>query len=35
LQLQKELDDDRQSYTDALIDQKITELQDQNKLAAD
>ena len=30
LDLQKQLDDKEQSYTDSLIDQKISELQDQN-----
>ncbi len=34
LQKQKELDDARQSYTDQLIDQKISELQEQNEKAA-
>lgn len=34
LQRQSELDDARQSYTDQLIDQKISELQEQNDEAA-
>lgn len=33
--LQKQLDEKQESYTDSLIDQKITELQDQNKEAAE
>lgn len=35
LQLQKELDDQRQSYEDTLIDQAISRLQDDNSLAAE
>lgn len=34
-QLQKELDEATQDYTDTLIDQKITELQEQNDKAAE
>lgn len=33
--LEKQLSDQQESYTDTLIDQKITELQDQNKEAAE
>ena len=35
LKLQKQLDEKQESYTDSLIDQKISELQDQNKEAAE
>ena len=34
LQLQKEIEEGREDYTDTLIDQKISELQDQNEEAA-
>jgi hypothetical protein len=34
-QLQKEIDEGRESYTDTLIDQKISELQHQNDEAAE
>ena len=34
LQLQKEIEEGREDYTDTLIDQKISELQDQNDKAA-
>lgn len=34
MQLQEQLEEQRQSYTDALIDQKISELQEQNADAA-
>ena len=34
-QLQKEIDEGRESYTDTLIDQKISELQHQNDMAAE
>ena len=35
LQLQKEIDEAQEDYTDTLIDQKISELQDQNDQAAE
>ena len=35
LQLQKEIEEGQESYTDTLIDQKISELQEQNDLAAE
>ena len=35
LELQKELDEETQDYTDELIDQKITELEEQNDRAAE
>jgi hypothetical protein len=34
-QLQKEIDEGQESYTDTLIDQKISELQHQNDVAAE
>ena len=35
LELEKELEEGRQDYTDSLIDQKISQLQDQNDYAAE
>ena len=35
LELQKSIDEQKQDYTDTLIDQKITELQEQNEIAAE
>jgi hypothetical protein len=35
LELQKEIEEGQESYTDQLIDQKITELQEQNDKAAE
>jgi hypothetical protein len=34
LQLQKEIEEGQEDYTDSLIDQKISELQEQNDEAA-
>ena len=35
LELEKELEEGRQDYTDSLVDQKISQLQDQNDYAAE